>query len=251
MVKTRTTPFYTFLSVGAGVGKSITIGCIYQAIMKYFGHHKDLQPDKIHVLLCAPTGKAAHNIGGNTIHSAFCIPVSQGFQFKPLDMQQLNTMRASYHELKLVIIDKISMVGRGMFNFINLRLQEVMGNVHPFGGISVLAVGDMFQLKPVMDAWLFSEVYQSIHMNCIGTNLWTELFDFFELKKVMRQKDDSSFALLLNRLREGNHTVEDLEILKTREITDFNLDESILKAMPHLFSTRKDVITHNLSVLAE
>ena len=251
LVKTCTTPFYTYLSGGAGVGKSVTIRCIYQALIKYFGHQKDLQPDKIQVLLCAPTGKAAHNIGGNTIHSAFCIPVSQGFQFKPLDMQQLNTMRALYLELKVVIIDEISMVGRGMFNFINLRLQEVMGSVRPFGGISILAVGDLFQLKPVMDAWLFSEVYQSIHMNCIATNLWIELFDFFELKQVMRQKDDTSFALLLNRLREGKHTVEDLDVLSGRNLTNFNRDESTFKAMPHLFSTRKDVSTHNLSILNE
>lgn len=54
-------------------------------------------------------------------------------------MQQLNTMRARYHDLKVAIIDEISMVGRGMLNFINLRLQEIKGCTQPFGNVSVLA----------------------------------------------------------------------------------------------------------------
>jgi hypothetical protein len=86
-------------------------------------HKEDENPDAMKLLLCAPTEKAAHNIGGKTIHSAFCIPANQGFNFKPLDMQQLNSLRARFHSLRIVIIDEISKVGRGMFNYINLRSQ--------------------------------------------------------------------------------------------------------------------------------
>ena len=88
------------------------IRSLHQALLKYFSHLRNENPDSLKLLLCAPTGKAAHNIGGSTIHTTFCIPVSQGFKFKPLDMQQLNTMRSRYHDLKVVIIDEISMVGR-------------------------------------------------------------------------------------------------------------------------------------------
>ena len=178
-VKSNSLPFYTFLSGGAGCGKSVVIRSINQALVKYYNHNHDEGPDTVKVLLCAPTGKAAHNIGGSTIHSAFCIPASQGFQFRPLDMQQLNTMRSRYQALKVVIIDEISMVGREMLNFINLRLQEVQGCARPFGSVSVLAVGDLFQLRPVQDAWVFSQVYKTPQMQCMGTNLWVDLFEFF------------------------------------------------------------------------
>lgn len=66
-------------------------------------------------------------------------------------------MRCKYHYVKVIFIDEISMVGSGMFDFINLRLQEIRGCTKPFEGISVVAVEDLFQLKPVMDSWIFTQ----------------------------------------------------------------------------------------------
>ena len=57
--------------------------------------------------------------------------------------------------MQVVFIDEISMVGSGMFNFLDLRLQEAMGTKEPFGGLCIIAVGDLFQLKPVFDHWIF------------------------------------------------------------------------------------------------
>lgn len=116
-------PLYAFLFGGESVGK----GALYQALLKYYSHRIHENPDNKHVMLCAPTGKAAHNINGTTLHSAFCIPVGRGFAYKPLDMQQLNTLRTKFISLKVIFIDEISMVGHNMFNFINLRLQEIKG----------------------------------------------------------------------------------------------------------------------------
>lgn len=87
-------------------------------------------------------------------------------------MQQLNTLRNRYMHLKVIFIDEISMVGCGMFSFINLRLQEIKGCKMPFGGVSIIAVGDLFQLKPVMDAWIFSQ--PSADYGPLATNLWKE-----------------------------------------------------------------------------
>ena len=64
-------------------------------------------------------------------------------------------IRAKLNKLKVIFIDEISMVGTGMFNFLNLRLQQIMGTSEPFGGISLVTVGDIFQLKPVFDKWIF------------------------------------------------------------------------------------------------
>ena len=64
-------------------------------------------------------------------------------------------IQSKLRKLKGVLIDEISMVGSGMFNFINLRLLQIMGSKLPFGGVSIIAVGDLFQLQPVFDKWIF------------------------------------------------------------------------------------------------
>lgn len=178
-------------------------------------------------------------MNGSSIHSAFCLPVGQGFKYKPLDMQQLSFFRTRYMNLKAIFIDEISMVGCGMFNFKSLRLQEITGVRAPFGGISVIAVGDLFQLKPVMDKLIFSQ--PNAEYGPIAANLWKDNFSLFELTQIMRQKDDKSFAELLNRLIEGNHTDQDIEDLK-KTVT---CEKPEYKGIPRLFTTRKEVQLFN------
>ena len=248
-LKTRETPLYLFLTGGAGVGKSVLLRALYQALLKYYNHQAGENPDNVKLMLCAPTGKAAHNIGGNTIHAAFGIPVGRGFAYKPLDVQQLDMMRCKFFHLKIVFIDEISMVGFRMFNFINLRLQEIKGCPNPFGGVSVIAFGDLFQLKPVMDTWIFSP--PPTGLECIAANLWQDCFTVFELDEIMRQKDDLYFAQMLNRLREGNHLIQDVEMLHSRQVKlDFNEKMPEEDNLPHLFTTRAESELHNLSVLS-
>lgn len=75
LLKTRISPLYVFfLTGGAGVGKSVVTRALYQGLLKFYSHQLNESPDTSHVLLCAQTAKAAHNISG-TIHSSFCIPV--------------------------------------------------------------------------------------------------------------------------------------------------------------------------------
>lgn len=242
--KTSVDPFYTFLSGGAGVGKSVLVKAIFQALIKFYGHIFGECPDDKKVMLCAPTGKAAHNIGGNTIHSVFCIPVGRGLQYKPLDMQQLTSLQTKYHALKVLIIDEISMVGKRMFNFINLRLQEILGVMKPFGGISVLAVGDLFQLRPVKDSWIFANGADAHGLGNIACNIWVDHFNMFELTEIMRQKDDLMFAELLNRLREGNQSEDDINCLKTCIISSDHSNNSI-STLPHLYTRRCEVAEYN------
>ena len=100
-----------------------------------------------------------------------------------------------------------------MFNFLILRLQQIMGSKEPFGGVSLITVGGLFQLKPVFDRWIFET--SSTCYATLATNSWNDLFTLFELTDIMRQKDDRPFAELLNRLREGKHSKNDIECLKT------------------------------------
>lgn len=155
-LKTRISPLYVFLTGGAGVGKSVVTRALYQGLLKFYSHQLNESPDTIHVLLCAPTGKAAHNISGATIHSSFCIPVGQGFANKPIHLQQLNILRTKYMNLKVLIIDEISMVGQHV-QFCKFEAARNKGLSKTLWGVSVITVGDLYQLKPVMDKWIFSQ----------------------------------------------------------------------------------------------
>lgn len=79
-----------------------------------------------------------------------------------------------------------------------------MGSTKPFGGISVLAVGDLYQLKPVFDYWVFVNLIGDY--GPLATNLWVELLKVHFLTEVMRQKDDIIYSQFVNRLRIGQHT---------------------------------------------
>ena len=212
-IKTKDNPLQVFLSGGAGIGKSTVTNALYEALIRFLNSIAGENPDEVKVVKTAPTGKAAFNIKGNTLHAAFKIPANRGFQYCALDSDRLNTIRAKLKKLRVIFIDGISMVGSGVFNFLNLRLQQIMGTNEPFGGISLVTVGDLFQLKPVFDKWIF-ESSQSGY-NEFATNIWTEYFTLFELTEIMRQKDDKEFPQLLNRLREGNHSENDMHFETT------------------------------------
>lgn len=131
-----------FLSGSAGVGKSTVINTLHQMVTHYFDSIPGGDKDKLVVLLCAPSGKAAFLIGCNAI-------------------------REKLFHLKFLVIDEISMVGSRLLCQVDSRLRQIMGRNESFGGISVLAVGDLHQLPPVMD----SPVYKA------PPNEFSELLD--------------------------------------------------------------------------
>ncbi len=223
-IKTSDEPIYSFLSGGGGVGKSHLTKALYQAALKYFNSQAGVDFSKINLLLLAPTGKAAFNIKGNTIHSVLAIPASQSLRnYKPLDSSRLNTLRCQLGSVKLIFLDEISMVGNAMFNTqINNRLKDLKGCSLPFDGVSIIAIGDLFQLPPVMDGYVFKD-YDDFEYGILAPNTWKELFRMFELTEIMRQRESKEFAELLNRLREGKHTKEDILKLKETGKAAFNI----------------------------
>ena len=186
--------FLIFLTGGAGTGKSHIINGFKYEAARLFARQCD-SADDITVLLCAFTGTAAFNIGGQTLHSAFSIygDIKQEKQYKPLGDDSLTKLRQKYRHLKVVIIDEISMVGQKMLNFVSERLKQIKQCQAPFGNISVLAVGDFFQI-PVGDI----NLYKQSKIN-FGAALWDK-FKLFELEDIMRQKEDLAFAKVLNEI---------------------------------------------------
>ena len=245
-VKTDKLPMRLFLSGGAGVGKSTVTNALYEALIRYLNSQPQNDPDDVSVVKVAPTGKAAFNIRGNTLHSAFKIPANRGFNYCTLDRDRLNTIRSHLQRMQVIFIDEISMVGSAMFNFLDLRLQQIMGTKEPFGGLSIITVGDLFQLKPVFDNWIFENSKDGYA--ALATNLWQKYFQMFELSEVMRQREDKEFAEILNRIREGNHTEADIEVLKERILNISPQHPDYPISLTHLFSTNMAVDQHNHDV---
>ena len=207
-------PYHVFLSGPGGVGKSLVIKVIHSDTLKLLKLSGTFEPDDVVVLLSAPTGVAAFNINGMTLHSALLFGRSKYSGFQPLSHDRLNTLRAKLSRLMLLIIDEVSMVGSNMLLEIHRRLQQIKGVSDDaiFGGVSILAVGDLYQLPPVYQAPLFSTVSDCYAQLCGAGSLWVDHFVMIELTKIMRQRGDSAFSELLCRVRTNSCTSDDIKI---------------------------------------
>ena len=114
----------------SGVGKSTVTNALYEALIRYLNTIAGENPDDVKGLKTAPTGKAAFHIRANTLRTAFKLPVNRGFEYCAPKPDSLNTITTRLKKLKVLFIDEISMVGSGMFNFLNLRLQQIMGTMY-------------------------------------------------------------------------------------------------------------------------
>ena len=244
--KTGRLPLYEFVSGGAGVGKSRLIKVLYQALIRYFGKIPGAHPDDLFVLLCAPTGKAAFNIGGMTLHSALSLPLNQyGGMLPSLGSDISNTLASKLHSVKLIIIDEISMVGAKMLNGISARLGHIFKSKEPFGGVSILAVGDLNQLPPVGDSFPFTTPRgKDDYAQIVGPVLW-ESFRLLELSEIMRQKDDLLFAKALGNLVAGKLDNAQKALLMSRRVCPRDIPEDVI----HLFHTNQEVNDFNEEAL--
>lgn len=227
--KTDDLPLKIFISGSAGVGKTRVINCIYQLLSSYFDKMPGEKNDLPIILLCAPSGKAAHLIGGVTLHTAFALPITEfRGQMPQLSPDIANSIRSNLVQLKLLIIDEISMVGANMLMQIDTRLQQIMGKNLPFGGISVLLIGDLHQLPPVKDKVIYSAPNAAPLSELSNISLW-EQFEFFELTEIMRQRDDKSFIDALNNLALGKMTEENISLIKSREVSEKDVPQNAIR----------------------
>lgn len=199
-----------FLTGRAGTGKSTFLRFICRNI------------DKKYVIL-APTGVAAVNVGGVTIHSFFQMPLRpvppddpdySVASFKNPKKYNRNK-RKLLKEIELIIIDEVSMVRPDMIDFIDRVLRGVTGKRGlPFGGVQLLLVGDIFQLEPVVnpDTRLILSKYYSdfFFFNALAYNSVNLVS--VELKKIYRQ-NDPNFIGVLDRVRKNQVTWDDLNLL--------------------------------------
>ena len=214
-----------FLTGRAGTGKTTFLKYIAQTISKRF-------------VILAPTGVAAINAGGTTIHSFFQLPLCPYLpdvkeliteyqtpdKYRSLRKDRIKIIRT----LDLLIIDEISMVRADILDAVDMTLRRYRRNDLPFGGVQLLMIGDIHQLSPVVkesERQYISQVYPSpyfFHSKAIGKVDYITI----ELLKVHRQKD-ADFIEILNAVRDNNVSLQILQRLNSRVGAPQDKDEVV------------------------
>ena len=160
-------------------------------------------------------GTVASNIEGQTLHASFGFPFDN--KYYSLSDKSRDQKRAELKNLKMVIIDEVSMVKSDMLYQLDLRLQEITEKVGiPFGGIAIIAFGDMMQLQPCMGRYICDvPINIDFRMTYRIQSRW-HMFKSLLLEVNHRQGKDKPYADLLNRVRVGKQTQDDLDLLRTR-----------------------------------
>ena len=180
--------------------------------------------------IVAPTGVAAINAGGVTIHSFFQLPfgphipesISSSQSVHKFNRERINLIKS----LDLLVIDEISMVRADMLDAIDEVLRRYKDRTQPFGGVQLLMIGDLHQLSPVIkdEEWnLLKTYYDTVYF--FGSHALQKTNPVrVELTHIYRQTD-TTFIDLLNRIRENKLDKETLEALNQRYIPDFKPED--------------------------
>jgi ATP-dependent DNA helicase PIF1 len=186
------------------------------------------------------TSKVAFNIGGSTIHSALGIPLNKNLlELGGLSDERHDSFAKKYDQLRLLVIDEISLVGSWMFAMIDRRLRTIMKAHNNFmNNLNVIVIGDLYQAPPVRDAWIFKS--QSGGLNELAPNFWKERAKCYELVQVMRQKY-LQFIGILNRFQTAIQSEHDITYINKLR---FRLPSTNI-TFPRLFYTNVKTNEHN------
>ncbi|MDR0560424.1 MAG: helix-turn-helix domain-containing protein [Prevotellaceae bacterium] len=208
----RNTSQHLFLTGKAGTGKT--------TFLKYIAQNSGKQ-----TLVAAPTGVAAINAGGVTLHSLFQLPLEPYIPNSRLK----DTFKFGKHKIDLVqktellIIDEVSMLRSDMLDAVDSTLRFLRRNSKPFGGLQMLYIGDLFQLPPVVkeSEWALLRNYYESPFFFHAKALQKVAPLYLELKTIYRQREQL-FVDILNRVRNNEMTETDREMLNARYHRNFS-----------------------------
>ncbi|MDQ1547178.1 MAG: ATP-dependent helicase [Actinomycetota bacterium] len=191
----ETTSDHIFVTGRAGTGKS--------TLLNHLSWHTSKQ-----VVICAPTGVAALNVGGQTIHSLFRLPIGV---IADHEIEQTRELRKLLGTVDTVVIDEVSMVNADLLDAVDRSMRQARQRPHEaFGGAQVVLFGDPYQLAPVPgdadERAYFEDQYRSMWF--FDAKVWGEVdLTIYELSVIHRQHE-AEFKYMLNAVRHGRVTAE-------------------------------------------
>ena len=191
----ETTMEHIFVTGRAGTGKS--------TLLNHLAWNTSKQ-----IVICAPTGVAALNVGGQTIHSLFRLPIGV---IADHELEQSRELQKLLNTIETVVIDEVSMVNADLLDAIDRSLRQARGKPEvPFGGVQIILFGDPYQLAPVPgdadERAYFADTYESMWF--FDAKVWRETdLRIYELSTIHRQHEEE-FKGMLNAVRHGRVTAE-------------------------------------------
>ena len=237
---TSVTP--VFITGGAGTGKSVILRFVLEELSK-----------TKRVAVAAPTGLAAENVNGVTIHSMFGLPTNRGVAFYDQFSKKPKYVEIA-NQMDVLLIDEVSMIRSDIMNQIDAALRVHRNDDSPFGGVKVILFGDPYQLPPVLkwedlktawDPWghKFRAKFRTVFFFSAKVILNCGLI-VHELQTSMRAAEDQEFVKVLNRIRVGKADSDDLAWL-----IDNSNDELDYEGSTHLYGKNDRVQARNLAKL--
>ena len=215
-------PLHLFVSGVGGTAKSFLIKTVRALASELW----DGDTGHAACAVTAPTGLAAFNVGEVTIHRLLQLPIEhegRAAGYWRLGKDALKVMRTSLSKLKLLIIDKVSMVSSLNLTYIHLCMDEIFARDQWFGGVNILFVGDILQLPPVNGAPVFERMCNKSITSKLGcmtsVNIWQDSVVYDELTINECQKKDQVFSSMLDEVRRGCPAQETVQALKERVLS--------------------------------
>ncbi len=190
---------------------------------------------KKNCVVLSPTGIAANNVGGQTIHSFFKLNI--GVQTpETMDKERWAPI---YEKTDIIIIDEISMVRKDVFEYMDKIMRKYKDSDKPFGGAKLILFGDLYQLPPVITLEAKNHL-RNIYENDLNYFFDSEIYSqldllILNLNEIYRQKEDKDYAKLLDKMRRNEISSEDLDILNQNVTLNEPSNEPIL-------STKNDLV---------
>ena len=178
-VKDNNSSMHLFITGGAGTGKSFLLRLIKEFLLR---QNNNEFPN---VLVAAPTGVAAYNINGNTLHTLLQLPTQDksNAKYRPLSPKSYKFLSETFKYVKYLIIDEISMVSYNTLEHVHLRLNDIKGyHLQPdvyFGNVNIITFGDFYQLPPVFGSTIYADTICNTTLH-----LWKDFFVCLNYQKI-------------------------------------------------------------------
>jgi hypothetical protein len=202
------------------------------------------------IVRAAPTGVASNQIGGQTLHSLLRLPVDGNYRSLSETPTVLNALQRRFRGIYYLVIDEKSMLGLKTLAWVDQRLREVFPENRDefFGGLSVILIGDFFQLPPVLNKALYSTGDDLKDMEIVGRNAYLSFNKSVFLTTIQRQQgeDQAPFRRALEELRKTEVSIPSWELLTSRCSVKLSPDEveSFGDAL-RIYPTKSQVTKYN------
>ena len=238
-------PVLLHVDGGGGTGKSYMVNMLSSHLQQTYPGRKSP------ILRAAPTGVASSQINGQTLHSLLRLPIDRNYRPLTEMPSVLSNLQRMFSGVKYLIIDEKSMLGLKTLGWIDRRLREIFPerNSDFFGGLSVILIGDFFQLPPVLSKPIYSECTPQMNeAEIAGCNAYRAFRHSVFLETIQRQQGEEQalFRCALLELRQAQVSVASWELLSSRCAVKLSAGErsSFIDAV-HIYPTRGKVDAYN------